>query len=68
MFGPQVREFVVTQGGENADDVLPIPADGRLGQPVRGDFTQPQVDVGGQGDRLGGLLSGAITTGTLKEH
>ncbi len=30
VFGTQFRELVVAQGGENADDVLPVPADGRF--------------------------------------
>ena len=30
VFRPQFRELVAAQGGENADDVLPVPADGRF--------------------------------------
>ena len=64
---PQLRELVVAQGGENADDVLPVPADGGLGQLAGGDLPQPQIDVGGQGDGLRGFLRG-IPAGALEEH
>ena len=67
VLGPQFRELVVAQGGEDADDVLPVPADGGLGQLAGGDLLQPQVDVGGQGDGLRGLL-GRIPAGALEEH
>ena len=63
----QFRELVVTQGGENADDVLLVPADGGLGQLAGGDFPQPQINVGGQSDGLRGFFRG-IPAGSLEEH
>ena len=64
---PQFLELVVAQGGEDADDVLLVPADGGLGQLAGGDFPQSQIDVGGQGDGLCGFLRG-IPAGALEEH
>ena len=42
---PQLGELVVTQRRENAFDVLPVAADGGLGQLAGSDVRQPQVDV-----------------------
>ena len=67
VFRPQFREFVVAQGGEDADDVLLVPADGGLGQLAGGDLPQSQIDVGGQDDGLCGFLRG-IPAGALEEH
>ena len=64
---PQLGELVVAQSGEDADDVLPVPADGGLGQFAGGDLPQPQIDVGGQGDGLCSFLRG-IPAGALEEH
>ena len=64
---PQFRELVVAQGREDADDVLPVPADGGLGQFAGGDLPQPQIDVGGQSNGLCSFLRG-ITAGSLEEH
>ena len=54
VFRPQLCELVVAQGGENADDVLLVPADGGLGQLAGGNLPQPKIDVGGQSDGLCG--------------
>ena len=52
---PQLGELVVTQRRENTLDVLPVTADGGLGQLARRDVRQPQVDVFCQRELLDGL-------------
>ena len=52
---PQLGELVVPQRREDAFDVLPVTADGGLGQLARSDVRQPQVDVFCQRELLDGL-------------
>ena len=55
VFRPQLGELVVPQRREDAFDVLPVTADGGLGQLARSDVRQPQVDVFCQRELLDGL-------------
>ena len=52
---PQLGELVVPQRREDAFDVLPVTADGGLGQFAGSDVCQPQVDVFCQRELLDGL-------------
>ena len=63
---PQLGELVVTQRRENTLDVLPVAADGGLGQLAGGDVCQPQVDVFCQRELLDGLRR--VTAFPLKEN
>lgn len=61
----QLGELVVTQHREDALDVLPVAADGGLGQLAGSDVRQPQVDVFCQRELLDGLRGVAAVS--LKE-
>ena len=62
VFRPQLGELVVPQRREDAFDVLPVTADGGLGQLARSDVRQPQVDVFCQRELLDGLRRVAAVT------
>ena len=62
VFRPQLGELVVPQRREDAFDVLPVTADGGLGQLARSDVRQPQVDVFCQRELLDGLRRMAAVT------
>ena len=63
---PQIGELVVAQRREDAFDVLPVAADGGLGQLAGSDVCQPQIDVFCQRELLDGLRR--VTVFPLKEN